>query len=716
MAYTNPAPMDVHHNIVERSIQNGILIPQNSNAHVHHNELRFNGTGTQYMAAIQLSNQSTGGANNPEIHDNWIHHNYKQGITAWDVVGANAINPYIHHNVIVYNLTGIYLLNASGYVEENIIAYNFIPGDANSGAGVMVAGATSVPYFERNQIYGNFTGFYLGTNAQPCLGDLSIYHAWAQGENQIFDNIDESNTLHSVYCYSYTNSAIVIKAENNFWGTDNTFAIDLGINDHLDNPALPTVDYDPFITGVDPDTHISGYLAYQGNLPLTNCQIDLVMQDSGEILYSIPFNMEQDFGINVILPGPIHVVFRADVVGQSRTLYGTIGSFTQPEVFIPGSVSDVGTVYLQDVAPPSYERVGEPEQLGNLTIWPVYHNFFVYHWDYINWFYDSGDLRYIKRHTRYDDAQNTVFNLPDGTVWDKLGTWQNGESCSRTEIMDASGTQRLSNITCNLLMDQESHQQYTLLRMVEMGQTVPYSILMLSEQQRMEFDLAGAYLACKSFVTGTPYANLLQIEGYLNHAPQPMLSQPTYLLYDPIAAYDYPRVAKMFWIPPAWDPAHSWTHYRVYLNQYDMVQIPFEDPAWLYDQLSPYMPYWITICAWDGTTESAPTNMIYLNGAPNDDPAITPLALDIYPNPASIGVNGGVNISVKGTEGLPAHLEIYNVRGQKVHSRDFITSAKDALRWDGADIHGRRCSTGIYLLRVQVDGGNALTRRLVLIR
>jgi len=712
----NPAPMDVHHNIVERSIQNGILIPQNTNAHVHYNELRYNGTGTQYMAAIQLSNQSAGGANNPVIEYNWIHHNFKQGITAWDVVGAGAINPYIHNNVIEYNLTGIYLLNASGFVEDNIIAHNFIAGDANSGAGVMVAGATSAPYFERNQIYGNFTGFYLGTNAQPCLGDLSIYHAWAQGENHIYDNIDESSTLHSVYCYSYTNSSIVIKAENNFWGTDSTFEINLGINDHLDDPALPTVDYDPFITGVDPETHISGQLAYQGNLPLTNCQADLVLQDSGEILYTVPITMDMDFSINPILFGRVYLVFRADVLGTARTLYGTVGSFAQPEVILPGATYDVGLVQLQETEPPSYERVGQAEQLGNLTIWPVYHNFWVYHWDYINWYYDSGDWRYIKRHTRWDDAQNTVFNLPDGTVWDKLGSWQNGETFTRTEIIDSSGTQRLSTISCHLVMDQEARESYMLFRMVEMGQMVPWRIVMANSLHRMEFDLSGPYLVRHSDVTGTPYENLLQVEGMLDHTPQPMANAPTHLLYDPVGAYSDPRVVTLFWIPPAWSLAHAWTHYVLYLNPADTIQLPFADPYWSSDQLPFWQQYILSIRAWDGSDLSDPTNEIFLNGAPNDDPQAIAPALDIYPNPASLSANGGITISLKADPGIPALFEVYNLRGQKVLSHSFVTGGKDALRWDGADLHGARCAAGIYLLRVRVEGGKPITRRMVLAR
>jgi hypothetical protein len=708
---TNPAPMDVHHNIVERSIQNGILIPQNSNAHVHHNELRYNGTGTQYMAAIQLSNQSTGGANNPEIDNNWIHHNFKQGITAWDIVGANAINPHIHHNSIESNLTGIYLLNASGYVEENYIVNNFISGDTNSGAGVMVAGATSAPYFERNVITGNFTGFYLGTNAQPCLGDLSIYHAWAQGENQIYDNIDESFTLHSVYCYSYTNSAIVIKAENNFWGTDSPAAIAIGINDHLDDPALPTVDYEPFLDSIDPLIDINGHLAYQGALPLSTPWVDIVLQDSGEIFFSTSLGLDADFGLNIVVPEPFYLVFSAEVTGHNRKLYATAGTFTNPEVFQPGAIADLGTLLFQEVAPPSYEKVGMPALVGNLTIWPVYHYFFVYHWDYINWFYDSGDWRYIKRHTRYDDAQNTVFNLPDGTVWDKLANWTNGETYSRTEIIDASGTQRLSTISCHLVMDHEIRVGYNLFRMVEIGQTQPYCVSMRNAIRQMLFTIDGSYLDTQYELVGPDLSAPLVTGHILAYHPQSLSNAPTHLVYDPSLTFSYPRAVKLFWIPPAWDPGQLWQNYRLYLFPWEFLTLPFADPYWESDDLITNMPYWFTVCAWDGSSESAPTNLIYLMGGAGDDPAVSAPVLQIYPNPATLD---GVNISLQAKSDLPGSLDIYNLRGQKVHSVSFVSTGSDILRWSGQDSHGSRCASGIYLLRIKLQGEKEISRRIVL--
>ena len=58
---SNPANVTVSENIIEWSIHNGILIAQNSDLMLENNEIRFNGTGTQYYAAVQLSNQSSPG-------------------------------------------------------------------------------------------------------------------------------------------------------------------------------------------------------------------------------------------------------------------------------------------------------------------------------------------------------------------------------------------------------------------------------------------------------------------------------------------------------------------------------------------------------------------------------------------------------------------------------------------------------------------------------
>jgi len=710
----NPAVMNVHHNIIERSIQNGILIPQNSNAHVHHNELRFNGTGTQYMAAIQLSNQSTGGANSPEINDNHIHHNFKQGITGWDIVGANAIQPHIHHNIIEYNLTGIYLLNASGYVEENIIRHNFIAGDSNSGAGVMVAGATSAPYFERNQVYGNFTGFYIGTNAQPVLGDLSIYHAWAQGENQIYDNIDESNTLHSVYTYSYTNASIVIKAENNFWGTNEPAEINLGINDQLDSASLPLVDYDPWYWD-DPVSEVTGTVIYTGSLPLDNYRIEIVGSASRDVRYSADVSLGIPFSLEFDIDEAFHVVAKADVMGQQRVLYGSPdGLFTLPNLYPPDVSSNVGTIEIGTYTPPIQVTVGEPVDYNGRTRYPVTEEFWIYHWENINWLFDQGDFRYLQNQYRHVPGGDFLyFEFPDSNVWYKWHDRQHGDTWTRNEVIDNAGNIRTSYMNCMSLMDaievDGSRQPVSLIKETDgLGNLISQQIFHSDDAGYIYYlDTAGNTSAVYSY-SGGFYSNYIATQSGLTKLQLEPQMQPHHLAYDP-QQYDASSVLALFWQAPANDNVHTWTHYRVYDFGMLIDTIPYH--PWLSMPIDVGVDHLITITAWDGENESAPSEPLSLMHVANEDQVMAPISLKLYPNPFSTGRDADLRVALEGAKSSGS-LRIYNLKGQLVHQRAFSKEEAENLNWNGRDPKGEPCGSGIYLLKVALPGRKAITKKL----
>ena len=223
-------------------LQNGIYIVENSNVQILNCEITRCALDESPRGAIMLSSQ--GGECNPLICGNNIHHNVWQGITAWDITGGTNINPQIKQNEISYNLTGIYLYYASGIVDSNYIHHNFVSGNPNSGAGIMVSGASSHPIFTHNEITGNFTGFYITDNAIPNLGDLSNYCSDDDGENQIYENIDESENIWSVYNMSSQD----IKAENNYWGTTNENEISQTVFDGNDNPIFGIVDFEPLLS------------------------------------------------------------------------------------------------------------------------------------------------------------------------------------------------------------------------------------------------------------------------------------------------------------------------------------------------------------------------------------------------------------------------------------------------------------------------------------
>lgn len=95
-------------------------------------------------------------------------------------------------------------------------------------------------------------------------------------------------------------------------------------------------------------------------------------------------------------------------------------------------------------------------------------------------------------------------------------------------------------------------------------------------------------------------------------------------------------------------------------------------------------------------------------------PALNPASITAYPNPAI----RNLNIQLK----LPAHqnheVEIFNLRGQKVHS--FISSgSKNAgefnIEWNLKDYKNQTVSKGIYFIRVKIDGKATLSKRISII-
>lgn len=92
-------------------------------------------------------------------------------------------------------------------------------------------------------------------------------------------------------------------------------------------------------------------------------------------------------------------------------------------------------------------------------------------------------------------------------------------------------------------------------------------------------------------------------------------------------------------------------------------------------------------------------------------PAISP-ALIAGPNP----FQDQLRIKV---ERVKSHgnavLSVYNLRGRRVRSLKLPLGGTELL-WDGRDEAGQRCSSGVYLLLLKVDGNQAGTRKVTLVK
>jgi hypothetical protein len=709
----NPSNVLVEQSLIENCIQNGILITQNSNAVVDHNEIRFNGTGAQFRAAIQLANQSAGGSNNPTISYNHIHHNLKQGISAWDVSSSGAINPLILNNVIEYNYTGVYLLQASGYVADNQINYNFIPGDMNSGAGVMVSGATSEPYFERNTVIGNYTGFYVTNNARPILGDLALNHVWAQGENIITDNIDANNVLHSVYCDAYPTATNVIKAENNNWGTSNIDEIAAGINDHNDNPALPTVDYAPFLSPISPTSLIGSY-TYNGTADVTEVKLQLIAQASGAVINEVLL-LSSPFTVQAMVTEQFYVMI-VMTTAATNMLYGCAGGFINPTIFSPGDFVpvDLGTIAVTDAPAPRYEIIGAPIEESGLTLYPIMNGFALYGWQQLDWVYISGDNLIFKRNVTRSPDGELVTELPDGTIYKKFQNILPDDTWYETRIVDNAGTAQtftVTNTPCSTFLGTVGYQLLT--RKTGGGLVIDKQIT--SAEQNNLYRYQNGYVVAQENILHFGLENPISVYSTTLFVPEPASPNPSYLAYNPDIWNEgtSQMQVRLFWQAPA-QGAHSWIHYRIYRNEQLLTEIPFTQSEFTDTSLpNPEGYLYYQVCAWDGSVESELTNVATVIIVNNDDNIQQPVTVQVYPNPTAFSAHGNLEIKLSNLQDKTAELAIYNIKGQKVHSQQLVGDS--IYRWNGKDKHGNSSAAGIYFLKVQVKGESPVIRKLIIL-
>ncbi|MDZ4120899.1 MAG: right-handed parallel beta-helix repeat-containing protein, partial [Candidatus Cloacimonadaceae bacterium] len=540
------------------------------------------------------------------IAHNHIHHNRWQGITAWDIVGANALNPFIHNNIIEYNLTGIYLLNASGYVHDNIIRYNFIPGDMNSGAGVMVSGATSEPYFERNIISHNFTGFYITNNARPCLGDLDIYHAWAQGENVIRNNVDAQGVPHSVVCASYPQSGNIIKAENNYWDFDDAAGIASYITDGNDNPSLPIVDFEPFLVEVQP-LEIIGNCVYDGSLSLAAKLVQLVSVEDGIVLYQseLPASGLISFQASVELP--FYAIVKAAVSGSDQFVYGCSGSITEPLVFDPESETliNLGTIHIVDETPRHYQKIGAPVLHAGHQLYPVARGFFLYAYDTTDWLYRDGDYLYNKIHTRRVDDEVLSWELPPGSIWLKIQNLSDGDMWQVNEIIDDFGTVRSSLVSVFAIVDPPyafptASESFLMTKNSLQGEAISQTIYSNYYSMHMTptvYEYNGNYvervLRSEHFPLQNDYTLFPLFEGNYSLIEIDTADlQPTRLTM----AMDFQNdIVSLYWQAPA--PGDNlWSAYRIYRNGEVIGEVPFDQQVFYHANAQIFMDtkhYWV---------------------------------------------------------------------------------------------------------------------------
>jgi hypothetical protein len=84
-----------------------------------------------------------------------------------------------------------------------------------------------------------------------------------------------------------------------------------------------------------------------------------------------------------------------------------------------------------------------------------------------------------------------------------------------------------------------------------------------------------------------------------------------------------------------------------------------------------------------------------------------------YPNP----FNSSTTIQFEDWSGMPVTLEIFNIHGQRVLTREFpgMCPGIHIIEWNGFDQFGRVATSGTYLYRITI-GGVSQSRKMVLLK
>ncbi|HEX6913824.1 MAG TPA: T9SS type A sorting domain-containing protein [Chitinophagaceae bacterium] len=231
------------------AIQGGANI---SNApKILNNYFYWNNTSNANVPTINLGATNATGLDTAKIIGNTI----IGGSTASGGIGFLPVgNVYavINGNLIRRNRYGITLnggANINAVISYNVIDTNNIQNDPNlGGSGIAFSGGSSTSQQNTivtgNIIRANLWGITIQGRSRPNLGNLSNSDTTDDGKNRFINNTN--TTTDSIDLYN--NTVDSIKAENNYWDTDDPLVAEQRIFHLPDNAALGPVDFDPILT------------------------------------------------------------------------------------------------------------------------------------------------------------------------------------------------------------------------------------------------------------------------------------------------------------------------------------------------------------------------------------------------------------------------------------------------------------------------------------
>lgn len=243
------------HNLIENcnisfNTSVGVFISA-TNSKIQHNIIR-NNTVSFNSIGLHIGNGTVGDNGYNLIAENKVHNN-DFGIK------ISQSRDTIRYNEITNNVNGI-LLNRASY---NLITRNVL--NNNTEWGIRLEEGSDNNVFNRNNLLDNGNGIIITLkDSVPSLHNTFVYNA-ISGSDTIFrilsgpqEAIHYNNFVSTIDSASFINEyAADVDARFNYWGINDTVAINKTIIDLYDNPIAGEVIYKPFIEMPDPDAPIS---------------------------------------------------------------------------------------------------------------------------------------------------------------------------------------------------------------------------------------------------------------------------------------------------------------------------------------------------------------------------------------------------------------------------------------------------------------------------
>jgi len=698
---------------ISGSLKSGINITQNSNVVVDSCDIYNNGLGTQFYGGIHLQNQSVNGECNPLITNNRIHHNLKQGINAWDVTSGSRINPTVRYNLIENNLTGLNLRQTSGLFEYNIVRNNFITGNANSGAGFMIAGASSSPVIRHNQVTGNYTAFYIGEGATPNLGSVEgpVENI---GMNTIQNNIDGSGVSHSIYIYSGAGNVL---AQNNIWDSTDPSEIDITINDQLDNPALGLVTYLP----VYMPTNLSGTISYEGSLSFSHLYLVLIDYLSFDNIQILPLSGVGPYSVNV--PAGNYFIqaigLNSPDMEDDPVVFGVYNDMMIPAIvqIQTGQLTDNIDILLADYSENMIMKILDSFTHENNTIFAmgIFNNCnleeIVLFKEEGNYIYMTGNREFNPESGQWEN--NFTESIPviknhDAQLGDFWGDGYLGVNFGPVSVPVTVNNQTLypnrfayyndDYLPQNLLSKQYFSDGIGIVLYREYDND---DHCLSYERRLISYDVSNGGSGLFPLAIGNEW--ILE--------PTEMPDYPSFLSVIPDTSGSF----YLYWDAPE---ANEWVGYRVYRDNQLFAQSGNMDCSMTYFTLDDdYTNHSWYVTAYGNNGESDPSNVIQATDSEPPLVTINKTSITHYPNPINYNRKSLVSFNINLPEESDIDLNIYNVKGQKVAhvSRGHFSKGQHKVNWNALNHQNKQLANGVYFYQLRTKK-ETITRKILILK